>query len=331
MSEPRPISPDHPVLVEVVRGDLVECIHRARVAVTAPDGTLLASIGDVTHPMYSRSSLKPVQALAMLRSGLDLDRALLALAGASHSGQDHHLQGVQQILDGAGLSVDDLQNTADLPLHKGSREAWLRAGGEATSFTQNCSGKHAAMLRTCVRAGWPTSDYRDPQHPLQQAIATTVDEYCGGHAPSTIDGCGAPLFATPLQGLAAAFGRIAGATDGQERLVADAFRNHPEYASGEGRDDLDLHRAVPGLVCKGGAEACMAVGLADGRGLAIKVDDGDSRGLLPLTATILQAMVDAPGLAALTSRPVLGHGEPVGVVRVAPGSLDALTEALRAS
>lgn len=316
------MSQDNPVLVEVVRGALVECLHRASVVVTAADGSITASLGEVARPMYSRSSLKPVQALAMLEAGLDLDGAHLALAAASHSGQDYHLVGVEQILGGAGRTVADLQNTPDLPVHAGARAAWLRSGRDAEALAQNCSGKHAAMLRTCVRAGWPTEDYLNPDHPLQQAIAATVDQYCGSHLPQTTDGCGAPLFATELVGLARAFGRIAGASSGSGHRIAEAFRQHPEFASGEGRYDLDLHRAVPGLVGKGGAEACLGIGLADGRGLAIKIDDGGDRAVLPLAASVLRAMVDAPELDDLVTSPVLGHGQPVGQVRVVPGALD---------
>lgn len=333
MPTPLPMPADNPVVVEVVRGGLVECVHRARVVVTAPDGSVVASLGDVASPMYSRSSLKPVQALAMLRHGLDLDGELLALAAASHSGQDFHVRGAEQILAGAGLGVADLQNTPDLPQHEGARAQWLRAGRDAESVAQNCSGKHAAMLRTCVRAGWDTATYLEPDHPLQQAIAAVVDEYCGSHEPVSTDGCGAPLFATSLRGVAAAFGRIAAATCGPEKQLADAFRHHPEYASGDGRGDLSLHRAVPGLICKEGAEGCLAVGLPDGRGLALKFDDGATRGSVPLAATILLAMLrtsgDAGGaveaLERLTTSPVLTHGKPVGVVRVQPGALDPLS------
>ncbi|MGD8214737.1 asparaginase [Aestuariimicrobium sp. Y1814] len=329
MPEPLPMSPDNPILVEVVREDLVECVHRAAVVVTGPDGQVVASLGEVTRPMYARSSLKPVQALAMLRAGLDLDGKLLALAAASHSGQDYHLAGVREILGGVGLGVEALQNTPDLPLHAGSRADWVRSGRDAESLTQNCSGKHAAMLRTCVLAGWDPSSYLAVDHPLQQAVAEAVDEYCGSHRPFTVDGCGAPLFATSLAGLARAFGRVAGAADGPERRVAEAFRRHPEYASGEGRYDLALHRAVPGMVAKAGAEACVGIGLADGRGLAIKVDDGGDRAVLPLAATVLQAMTSGAGgdvaaLEALRTAPVLGHGRPVGEVRVVGDALAAL-------
>ncbi|MGA4506286.1 asparaginase [Propionibacteriaceae bacterium G1746] len=319
------MTPDSPVLVEVVRGDLVECIHRARVVVTGADGQVQFSLGDVASPMYARSSLKPVQAVAMLSSGLDVEGRLLALAAASHSGQDYHLTGVRELLAGVGLGVEALQNTPDLPLDEAARVVWLRAGRDASSLTQNCSGKHAAMLRTCVRAGWDVGSYLDPAHPLQQAVAATVDEWCGGHSPATTDGCGAPLFATSMTGLARAFGRIAAAGDGPAKLVADAYREFPEYASGDGRDDLALHLAVPGLVCKGGAEGCMAVGLPDGRGVVVKADDGNARAVLPLTAAVLARLVAEPAaLSPLLTRPVLGHGRPVGEVRVAPGALAGL-------
>lgn len=305
-----------PIAIEVIRNGFLECVHRGRAVITGPDGSVEWSLGAVGAPFYPRSANKPMQALGMLRSGLDLDGELLALAAASHSGEDFHREGVLRILDGAGLGVEALQNTPDLPLDEDARAAWLRAGHDKEPLAMNCSGKHAAMLRTCVRAGWSTDSYREHDHPLQVGIRTALAECAGEDAthPGT-DGCGAPLWAVSLIGLARAFAGFAAATDGPRRTIADAYRAHPEYASGTRRDEAALHRAVPGLVCKGGAEACLGVGLPDGRGLAVKVDDGNPRGVMAWTARLLQTLGYA-GLDALTSVPVLGHGEPVGAIRV---------------
>ncbi len=318
-----------PVLTEVVRGDLVECVHRGRVVVTRPGGEVSFSLGSVDASMFPRSSIKPVQAIAMLRAGLDLDGAALALAAASHSGEAFHRDLVVEVLAGAGLDVTDLQTTPDFPLDEDARVAWIREGHDKEPLAMNCSGKHAAMLRTCVRAGWPTSTYRDPSHPLQQAIAEAVTEFAGEASHASIDGCGAPLFGMSLTGLARAFGRIAGATDGPERQVADAYRQFPEYVSGTHRDDLALHRAVPGLICKGGAEGCLAIGLPDGTGVAVKSDDGNMRGVFQLAAVVLTALGHgSEALTEISLLPVLGHGEPVGVTQVRRSVVDRVAAAL---
>lgn len=317
-----------PILLDLVRQGFVESVHRGRLVVTAPDGAPTHAVGDVGAPIYPRSAAKPMQAVGMLRSGLDLDGRLLALAAASHSGEPIHREGVVEILTGTGLTTDALQTPPDWPLDEHEKVAWLRAGHDREPIAMNCSGKHAAMLRTCVRAGWSTDDYRDPQHPLQGAIREAIADLCGAPpVAATTDGCGAPLFAVPLAGLARAFGRIAAASDGPEKLVADAYRAHPEYASGTRREDLRLHRAVAGLVCKSGAEAVYAAGLPDGRGIALKVADGHQRGSAIVLAEALRALgFDDPGLVALSSVPVLGHDEPVGEIRLRDGALDDLRD-----
>ncbi len=154
----------------------------------------------------------------------------------------------------------------------------LRAGGAPTPLAMNCSGKHAAMLATCVLQGWDTATYRDPDHPLQQAIAATYAELTGEPVEVVaVDGCGAPLLSASLTGLARAFRTLALAGSGAEARVANAIRRHPEMVSGSRRDELALLRAVPSAIGKAGAEACYAVALPDGRTVALKIDDGGAR------------------------------------------------------
>ena len=181
----------------------------------------------------------------------------------------------------------------------------------------NCSGKHAGMLATAARNGWPTATYRDPDHPVQLAILQTIDDLAGEQAGLlAIDGCGAPLYAVSLYGLARSFGRIAAATEGPEARVAEAIRSHPENVSGTRRDELALHRAIPGLVGKAGAEAVYAVGLSDGTGVAIKISDGSPRARATAMAATLQRLgYDSPVLDEQASTPVLGHGDRVGEIR----------------
>lgn len=317
---------DDPILVEVVRNGFVESVHRGRVAITGPDGGLLASVGAEFAPMYPRSSSKPLQAVGMLRAGLDLDGALLALVSASHSGEPFHVEGVRTVLAGAGLDESALQTPPSWPLDEAAAEAAIRAGDEPLPVYMNCSGKHSGMLATTVALGADVATYRDPDHPTQLAILRAIDDLAHEQAGNlAVDGCGAPLFALSLYGLARAFGSLAGATEGEERRVADAIRAHPEYTSGTTRDELALHRAVPGLVGKGGAEAVYAVGLPDGRGVALKITDGNARARPVLMAAVLQQLgFEHPTLDEQASAPVLGHGERVGEVRPVREALTGL-------
>lgn len=312
-----PALDDAPVLAHYVRGGFVESAHRASVVATAPDGSHLLALGAVDDPVFPRSSNKPIQALAMVRAGLAVPPHHLALACASHSGEDFHVEGVREMLRAAGLTEGALQNTPDYPVDEEAREAVIRAGASKLPITQNCSGKHAAMLATCVVNGWDTRTYRDPGHPLQQAILATTEELAGERVTATaVDGCGAPVMAVTLAGLARAFGTIAAAQEGTpEREVADAIRSFPAYLGGTRRDVTALIEATPGLIAKDGAEAVYAVGLADGRGVALKVADGYPRAKPVVLAAALRRLgVESPALERLEDSPVLGHGEPVGAI-----------------
>ncbi len=315
-----------PILVEVVRNGTIESVHHGRVAVTAPDGSLVRELGAVFAPMYPRSSSKPMQAVGMVRAGLDLAPDLLALVCASHSGEPFHVEGVRRILAGAGLSETDLQTPPDWPIDDEAAEGVIRAGGEKASITMNCSGKHAGMLVTAKLNGWPTDTYRDPDHPVQLAILQTIDDLAGEQASlPAIDGCGAPLYAVSLYGLARAFGRIAAATDGAEVKIAEAIRAHPENVSGTHRDELALHRAIPGLIGKAGAEAVYAVGLPDGTGIAIKISDGSPRArAAAMAATLRRLGYEHPTLDDQAATPVLGHGQPVGAIRPVAAAFERL-------
>ena len=315
-----------PILVEVVRNGTIESVHHGRVAVTAPDGSLVRELGAVFAPMYPRSSSKPMQAVGMVRAGLDLAPDLLALVCASHSGEPFHVEGVRRILAGAGLSETDLQTPPDWPIDDEAAEGVIRAGGEKASITMNCSGKHAGMLVTAKLNGWPTDTYRDPDHPVQLAILQTIDDLAGEQASlPAIDGCGAPLYAVSLYGLARAFGRIAAATDGAEVKIAEAIRAHPENVSGTHRDELALHRAIPGLIGKAGAEAVYAVGLPDGTGIAIKISDGSPRArAAAMAATLRRLGYEHPILDDQAATPVLGHGQPVGTIRPVAAAFERL-------
>ncbi len=320
--------PLHAPVAHLVRGGVTEGIHYGSVVVLDADGRAGFQLGDIEAAFYPRSALKPVQAVAMVRAGLPLDGDLLSLAAASHSGEERHLAGARRILELAGLAEDDLRNVPDLPFDPVVRDTWVREGRRPSRLAQNCSGKHAAMLYTCELNGWSPDDYLDPAHPLQQAVAETVEDLTGQRiAQVTVDGCGAPLFAVSLHGLARALARITTAAPGTpEARVADAMREHAEMASGSGRDVAALMRAVPGLLAKDGFEGVQVAALPDGRAVAVKIADGANRARIPVAAAALvRAGVDAELLTEFAGEQLLGGGVPVGRVRPVR-ALEPLTE-----
>jgi L-asparaginase II len=305
------------VVARVVRSGFVESVHHGSAVAVDADGDVVAGAGAPASPIFPRSSNKPLQAVAMVRAGLPLDGALLALASASHSGERFHQDGALRILTEVGLDLDALQNPADLPYDETERADWVRAGRPPTQLAHNCSGKHAAMLATCVENGWPTATYLQPEHPLQQLVADTVADLAGEPIAAVgVDGCGAPVFAISLLGLAAAFARIATApATSAEGRVATALRCHPEWLGGTGRDVTALLRGVPGIIAKDGAEAVYAAALPDGRAVALKIADGGQRVRPVVLAALMRRLgVVSPVLDELASVPVLGGGVPVGVI-----------------
>ncbi|WP_413471241.1 asparaginase [Streptomyces noursei] len=309
-----------PVLAEVVRSGFVEGRHRGSLVVLAADGSVEQALGDITAPVFPRSTNKPMQAAAILRAGLELSGERLALAAASHSGEAFHLDLVRTMLAEHGLAAEQLQTPPDLPLDPEEAEHYLAAGNVRDRLTMNCSGKHTAMLAVCALNGWPLGTYLEQDHPLQQLILDVV-RTAGGEEVAHIgtDGCGAPLMSLSLTGLARSYRHFVLAEPGTaERRVADAMRAHPEYVAGTRRPDTWLMRALPGTLSKMGAEAVQALALPDGRALAFKIDDGATRTLGPVLARVLRGLgVDDPVLARIEDVPLHGGGSRVGEIRAA--------------
>lgn len=312
-------------LAEVVRSGFVEGRHHGSVVVLDAAGRVLDAAGDVTAPIFPRSSNKPLQAVGMLRCGLRLaDDADLAMVCASHFGEPVHLARVRAMLRGAGLDESALRCPPALPLDDGVRAAVLATGGRPDRVQMNCSGKHTGMLLTCLSAGWPVADYCDPGHPLQQRLRAAVESCTGEPVVAVgVDGCGAPLFTASLTGLATAFQALVAAAPGSvERTVADAMRAHPELVAGTGpaAGDSRLMAGVPGLLAKSGAEGVAAVAVPEVGAVALKIDDGAARARLPVLVAALRRLgVAGPVLDEFAATPVLGGGQRVGEVRCVKG------------
>jgi L-asparaginase II len=304
-------------LAQVTRNGWVESVHAGHAVLVDPDGAVIRSWGRPEDPVLPRSSNKPLQAAGMVGAGLDLEGEQLAIAAASHSGESFHLDTVRAILAGGGLTEADLANTPALPYAPAAQIAWIRAGGGPTSLTQNCSGKHAAMLRTALALGAPLGEYLDPEHPVQRAAAAGIERLSGERIVATgVDGCGAPVAAISLVGLARAFSRmvLAGA-DTPEGRVARAMAAHPAHVGGTDRDVTLFMAALPGAIAKDGAESVHAFALPDGHAGALKVADGSERARAAVAVALLGHLGVDPAVQAVSGpAPVLGGGLPVGSV-----------------
>ncbi len=303
-------------LVELERSGVVESVHTGHLVVLDAGGEVRFTAGEPDQPIFGRSSLKPLQAVGLLRAGVDFGPAELTLAAASHSGSRQHLELIAAELSAAGLTEDDLECPPALPIGVAEQRAYLAAGLAESRLAMNCSGKHAGMLLACLLNDWPISGYLAPGHPLQQLLAQTVADLAGEPISATgVDGCGAPLFATTLTGLARAFSRLA-TGDRDLRRLAEALRANPELLGGTGRSVTRLMRAVPGLIAKDGAEGVYAAALPDGGALALKIDDGAARAAdLAVVIGLRHLGVTGAALAELAAEPVLGGGRPVGLIR----------------
>lgn len=321
MMDPTSRLPRHVPLVVATRGDAIESVHYGSIAVVDAAGRLVASVGDAEFPIFTRSTLKPFQALPFVAGGgparFGFSSAQVALLCASHSGEPRHVAAVADMLARSGCSEGQLQCGCHVPLFYAATHVAVPPDLTLSPLQHNCSGKHAGMLAWCRQHGGTVEDYLDPHHPLQQEIRRRVAQLVGceeHEMPLGIDGCGAPNYALPLPlplplaRLAYAYARLAVAHDERDDALASlrtAMITHPEMVAGEGRTDLALMRAAPGdWVAKGGAEGVQALGSRSrGLGIAIKIADGGVRALrVALSAVIARLNLSAAASDGVIAR-----------------------------
>ena len=328
----------NPLLVEVTRGNQVESRHRAAVAVVDTAGKLVLAAGDTDRPVYARSAIKSLQAIALVESGAadayDLSPPELALACASHSGEPRHVEAVTAWLQRLGLSVADLECGPQLPGYEPALMKLLADGGQATPAHSNCSGKHSGFLTLARHLGAPTRGYVNYEHPVQQRILGVLEGMTGldlGAAPRGIDGCGIPVIGIPLGNVALAMARL-GAPDDQSEArqsacarLRQAVAAHPFMVAGSGRFDTRVMELTgEKAFLKTGAEGVYCAAFPElGLGAAIKVDDGAGRAAEILMARLLARFEilskdQAAQLGGLFTTPVLNRaGRSVGEIRPA--------------
>lgn len=284
------------VLAEVWRGDFLECVHKGHAVVCDAKGEIVASWGDPSKIILPRSSCKMLQALPLVESGAAAAQGLrseqLALACASHEGAAMHTKLVSNWLSVLGKSDADLRCGPQEPSDKAARTALIRKGEPACQYHNNCSGKHAGFLTLNAHLGGG-AEYHEALHPLQIAICEAFEDMTGeSSAGYAIDGCSAPNFATSLKGLAWAMARMAAPGSGVRadaaRALVSAMMEHPLLVAGEGRACSELMAAMTNVAVKTGAEGVYTAILVDkGLGVALKIDDGATRGAEAAIAALL--------------------------------------------
>jgi L-asparaginase II len=326
----------NPVLVEVLRGPLLESRHRGAVAVADAEGNMVFAIGDVTAPIYPRSAVKALQALPLIEQNaaarFELSDEELALACASHSGEAMHVAGVERMLAKAGLDPLALRCGAHWPIAQAAAAAVARSGGPS-ALHNNCSGKHAGFLCLARAIGVDHADYWRPEHPVQRRVRAVLKDFTGaalGEDRCAIDGCSVPTWAVPLRNLAHAFAKFAtgrGIPPERARAAARLRRacaQHAWYVAGTGRFCTDVMQQFGERVfVKTGAEGVYCAALPhQGLGIAVKCDDGASRAAQAIVAAVIARFlpVEASERAALERfvQPALRNwnGFEVGQLRV---------------
>ncbi len=292
MANAAPEAASNPVLVEAIRGDMTESRHRGSVAVVDAHGRVALAVGDTESPVFARSGLKPVQALALIETGaanaFHLANAHIALACASHNGSVTHVEIVENWLERLGLTADDLVCGPSLPWTEEARKALYDAGGEPTTLHDNCSGKHTGFLTVAKHLGHPVAGYNRMDHPVQHRVLGILEQMTGldlFDAPKGLDGCGIPVIGVPLGNLALAMARLGDPHDQpEERQKACArirrcMAAEPYLVAGKDRFCTRVIDALgQSALVKTGAEGVYCATLTDlGLGVAIKIDDGAGR------------------------------------------------------
>ena len=325
-----------PVLVEVLRGALVESRHRGAVAVTDADGATVLALGDIATPVFPRSAVKALQALLLVETGAadryGLADEHLALACSSHSGEPGHVEAVTRMLAKAGLDPSALCCGAHWPLNQSAAFALARIGSPS-ALHNNCSGKHTGFLCTACAMGVDHAAYWRPEHPVQREVRGVLEHLTGASLTEdrrAIDGCSVPTWAIPLSGLALAFAKFGtGRTMSRERAAAAARLRaacaaKPWFVAGTDRFCTEIMKLFGHRVfVKTGAEGIYCGALPElGLGIAIKCDDGAGRAAETIMAAIIARLLPLDGREAAAlghfTRPVLRNwnGFEVGVLRV---------------
>jgi L-asparaginase II len=288
----------NPVIAEIMRGGIVESMHRGAFAVVSAGGECIASSGDISSPIFPRSAFKAFQCVPVIASGA-ADRFTfsdedIALCCSSHNGEEEHVRVATSMLRKISATEADYECGAHWPTYEKAKTALLLAGQKPRAIHNTCSGKHAGMLAYAKHINAPLAGYIEANHPVQIAVANAIRTYCDvetERAPRGIDGCSVPTWALPLANMAQGFAKLLASNDAAGQRIVKAVRAHPFMAAGTGSFDTLIMQAVPRLFVKFGAEGvfCGAIPHA-GLGFALKCDDGAKRAAEAATAAMLATL-----------------------------------------
>ncbi len=293
----------NPVLVEVTRGGVAESRHRGAVAVLDADGKVALAIGDIDQPIFPRSAIKGIQAIPLIESGAadryDLTDAEIALACASHNGEERHVAAAAAMLAKAGRDVNALECGAQMPLRGGAQIPLYKAGLQPSALHNNCSGKHAGFVCVACATGEDLTGYSKPDHPTMRMVTAAIAALSGAkleEAVCGVDGCSIPTYAIPLRALALAFARFgSGHGVGPERAramerIRAAVAAEPYYVAGTDRFDTTAMEALRARAfLKVGAEGVYCAAFPElGLGVALKCDDGTTRAAEVMMGAVIE-------------------------------------------
>ena len=276
---------NNPVIAEVTRGPIVESRHRGAYVVCNMKGETVLAEGDTTTPIYPRSAIKAFQCLPMIESGaadrFGFSDEEIALCCSSHNGEAEHVRVARSMLQKCGVAETAYECGVHWPVYKEASYELVREGVKPQQVHNNCSGKHAGMLALAKQLGVDAHDYVTPDHPVQKAIAVTIERLCEvslANAPRGVDGCSVPTWGVPLENLALGFAKLCDPENAACQRILNAARQYPFMIAGTGRFDTRVMQAVPRLFMKTGAEGvyCGSIPHA-GLGIALKCDDGAAR------------------------------------------------------
>ena len=310
----------NPVLVEVTRGGVVESAHAGAIAVLDADGAVVLALGDIDRPIFPRSAIKALQALPLIESGAAdqyaLTAAEIALACASHNGEEAHVATAAAMLAKAGRDVAALECGAQMPMRGGAQAPLFRSGAKPTALHNNCSGKHAGFVCTACATGQDPAGYIRPDHPTMRLVTAAIEDVCAHHlaaAPRGTDGCSIPTFAIPLRALAHGFARygtgtgLAPACAQAARRIMAAVAEAPFFVAGTERFDTTAMQALgPRAFMKVGAEGVYCAALPElGLGIALKCDDGATRAAEVMLAAILRRFLPMSAAQEQAMQPLM--------------------------
>lgn len=313
-------------LAVLERSGFVESVHIGSAVVVAADGSVVTELGNINAPIYPRSAVKPFQALAAMQAGVPLRGAQVAIACGSHTGSFEHTDLVAGMLEAAGLMEKHLGCPPAWPGDATARAWMIRTERDKSKLAMSCSGKHAAFLWACTENGWDVAGYLEPNHPMQRAVRNVVEEYTGEAVTHTgVDGCGAPVMAVSLTGLARAFSTLAKApsdkhANARAATIATSMLDYPWAVEGYGKPNTVVMDEL-GILAKMGAEGVLLLSTSTGASAAVKILDGNGRAatLVGLTLLAASGAVDIPPVAELLNTlvpPVMGGNSTAGSLRL---------------